>query len=127
MNIGIIPGWIIAALLAINLADVPVDISLAVAAVGMNASMYAVSRQPSTFSAAALPVVALMLRYIVAPAIAASGQGVTGWQFRTIEIIGSADAVCAFSVLAMLVAMLMGFVWVHHGSGVSGGERKRNR
>jgi len=118
MNIGLIPGWLIAAALAILIGGYPVDIILAGAAIMIGLSLFALTRNPNALIVSASPGLLLGTRYLLLPLVVEldPARADTAVLESAIHFMTSPGLLIAFSVLAIITAGVLGLKWAHHGT-----------
>jgi len=116
VKIGIIPGWLLAVVIAVCVGGFPVDISLAVAAIGIGLSLAAVSRSSAALSPVIAPLAVLMSRYVLLPEFGTGMSADLAKYVHVMQMLSSPTALVVISFLAIFGSVMAGFVWAIHGS-----------
>lgn len=109
MKVGIVQGWLLAAAIAMIVGKYPPALCLGVAAAGMNASLWALTGNPRNGRVTSIPLCMLVIHYVALPAARAGQIATTDPIYKALAIGCSSSAVCAFSVLTILVGIIAAF------------------
>lgn len=116
MTIGIIPGWLLAVVIAVCVGGFPVDISLAVAAIGIGLSLAAVSRSSAALSPVIAPLAVLMSRYVLLPEFSTGMSADLAKYVHFMQMLSSPTALIVISFLSIFGSFIAGFAWAIRGS-----------
>ncbi|MFP3637904.1 hypothetical protein [Paraburkholderia sp. SIMBA_054] len=115
MNIGIFPGWLLVAVIAHELGDVPIDLCLATAAVGIGLTMTAVTRSTTFLANTCTPLVLMAVRFLVLPELAGQLAHNEGVVVDLSNWFASASGLIVISGLSIVASASLGLRWVHTG------------
>lgn len=117
MKMGIVPGWLLAAVIANAIGEFPLDLCAAGAAIGIGLSVAAFTRSSTALSAATLPVIILLMRYVVLPPLQGSAPQEAAWLEELVQPLVSAPAVTLVSLGSILGSYLAGLRYATTGEG----------
>jgi hypothetical protein len=116
MNIGIIPGWLLAAVIAIWIGGFPADLCLAGAAVGISLSVAGVARSRNALVTGIPPLMTIAMRYMVLPTILTGGVPQDeAWLVGSFQWSVSPRVLIGLSLLSIVASYLLGMKWVYRG------------
>lgn len=115
MKIGIIPGWLLAVVIAVEIGDYPGDLSLAVGAVCIGLSVAALARNQRALMPVIAPVGVLIMRYMVLPSLATVATPDTGSVFFE-AVLTSPVVLIVTSVLSIIASYLLGMQWAYQAA-----------
>jgi len=116
MNIGIIPGWLLAAVIATWIGGFPADLCLAAAAVGISLSVAAIARSRNALVTGILPLWIIAMRYALLPMILTGGvPQCPAWLIGFFQWTVLPPVLIGLSLLSMLASYLLGMKWVYRG------------
>ncbi|VWC78959.1 hypothetical protein BLA39750_01056 [Burkholderia lata] len=117
MKMGIVPGWLLAAVIANVIGEFPLDLCTAGAAIGIGLSVAAFTRSSTALSAACSPGIILVMRYIVLPPLSGAAPWETAWLGQLLQPLVSAPGLTLISLLSILGSYLAGLRYATTGEG----------
>ncbi|RQQ88742.1 hypothetical protein DF134_19430 [Burkholderia stagnalis] len=115
MKMGIIPGWLLAGVIASVIGGFPDDLCAAGAAIGIALSLAALARSSTALSMAVGPIMVLLIRYVKLPPLSSTVPQVVAWVEHPAHALGSPPALIVISLLSIVGSYLLGLKWAYTG------------